>query len=48
MMRSEALWLESIPELKDRYTRLNSVQNTYISQNNLPAGVFSSIVKRLQ
>jgi hypothetical protein len=47
VMRSEKLWLNSIPELTGNYIKLNSNQNIVISEKNLRKENFERLVRIL-
>lgn len=48
VMRSERLWLEGVPELKDYgYIRVRSPRSSHVSPGNLGAEAFESLVSAL-
>ncbi|SDX05942.1 hypothetical protein SAMN05444410_108170 [Hydrobacter penzbergensis] len=48
VLRSEKLWLEEVPELKEKYFKLNSYQNVVISRNNLGDDEFVKLIKEIR
>lgn len=53
IMRSEELWIESVPEIKIAIERkqcssLKNPQSVYLTKGNLPEGVFDQLIKKIK